>query len=224
MPPGSDSDSAYKFGLEELEEELLRCGFTQACPYSSNTKYRARFVRVQKKARQASRGIWGHSHAEQYELAYRGNGIGGGADCRLGTLQTDGGQKRQPGWKLGRSRCSDFAAQEEAQAVLDEDRADPNDLHGEPEDGRVACEDLPERRSPANCRKILRKRRIGGCAWQERYPYLRTKFARELRMYGVLRSSPGEFQNRPCGDASLLAVLVTLGATTLGGACKKEEN
>ena len=39
----------------------------------------------EEKARQASRGIWGHSHAEQYELAYRGNGIGeGGADCRLG--------------------------------------------------------------------------------------------------------------------------------------------
>jgi len=80
--------------LEELEEELLRRVFTQAYPYSSNTKYRARFVLVQKEeARQASRGIWGHSHAEQYELAYRGNGIGGGgADCRLGTLQTDGSQ------------------------------------------------------------------------------------------------------------------------------------
>ena len=128
--------------------------------------------------------------------------IVGWALCRPTVARTTAGLE------AGRSRCSDFAAQEEAQAVLDEDRADPNDLHGEPEDD-VACEDLPERRSPANCRKIsVNAAWAGELAWQERYPYLRAKFAVNFGLW-VLRSSLGRrSSNRPCGDASLLAVIL----------------
>jgi hypothetical protein len=48
--------------------------------------------------------------------------------------------------------CSDFAAQEEAQAILDDDRADPNVLGREPEDG-VVHEGLPDRRSRRSVEK-----------------------------------------------------------------------
>jgi hypothetical protein len=40
--------------------------------------------------------------------------------------------------------CSDFTYQEEAQAVLDADPSDPNNLDGNDNDG-VACESLPHR-------------------------------------------------------------------------------
>ena len=38
--------------------------------------------------------------------------------------------------------CDDFATQEEAQAVFDRDRSDPNGLDGNDNDG-IACENLP---------------------------------------------------------------------------------
>jgi hypothetical protein len=40
--------------------------------------------------------------------------------------------------------CSDFAYQEDAQAVYNQDSSDPNGLDGTPTDG-VACESLPRR-------------------------------------------------------------------------------
>ena len=60
------------------------------------------------------------------------------------TLQTDG--SRGDSW-AGSSEDlnrSDFATQEEAQGVLDDDPADPNGLDEEPENG-VACKGPPDR-------------------------------------------------------------------------------
>ena len=134
-----------QLGGKMLEEELLRRGLAQAYPYPPNTKYRARFARAQKEAQQAGRGIWGLSQSEECELADRGNGIGeGSTDCRRVTLQTDGGRGDSQDGSSGDLDCWDFATQEEAQGVLDEDPADPNGLDAEPEDG-VACESLPNR-------------------------------------------------------------------------------
>jgi hypothetical protein len=61
-----------------FNEVLLEEGYAQAYPYEPNTAYEARFADAQDEARMASLGIWGLSHAEQCELANRGNGIGEG--------------------------------------------------------------------------------------------------------------------------------------------------
>ena len=103
-----------------------------------------RFARAQKEAWQAGRGIWGLSHEERCELGDRGNGIDEGSrDCRMVTLQTDGSRGDGRAGSSEDLDRSDFATQEEAQGVLDDDPADPNGLDGEPENG-VAREGLPD--------------------------------------------------------------------------------
>jgi micrococcal nuclease len=70
---------AYVYvGGEMFNEILLEEGYAQAYPYEPNTKYEERFASAQADARAADLGIWGLSHAQQCELADRGNGIGEG--------------------------------------------------------------------------------------------------------------------------------------------------
>lgn len=132
----------------EVCQQLLRRGLAQAYPYPPDTKYRVRFARAQKEARQAGRGIWGFSHEERCELADRGNGIGEGSrDCRMVIFQTDGSRGDSRAGSSEDLDRSDFATQEEAQGVLDDDPADPNGLDGEPENGvdvRLAAPEAAE--------------------------------------------------------------------------------
>jgi micrococcal nuclease len=65
-------------GGEMFNEVLLEEGYAQAYPHEPNTKYESRFASAQEEARSANLGIWGLTHAEQCELANRGNGIGEG--------------------------------------------------------------------------------------------------------------------------------------------------
>jgi hypothetical protein len=74
-------------------------------------------------------------------------------DCRMVSLQTDGGQGDSQAGSSGDLDCSDFATQEEVHGVYGDDPADPNGLDEEPEDG-VVCESPPDRRSPAIYRKV----------------------------------------------------------------------
>jgi micrococcal nuclease len=70
---------AYVYvGGEMSNEVLLEEGYAQAYPYEPNTEHETRFAAAQDEARAAGLGIWGLSHAEQCELADRGNGIGEG--------------------------------------------------------------------------------------------------------------------------------------------------
>ena len=129
----------------EVCQQLFRRGLVQAYPYPPSTKYRVRFARAQKEARQAGRGIWGLSREERCELADRGNGIGEGSrDCRIVTFQTDGSRGDSRAGSSEDLDHSDFATQEEAQGILDAAPADPNGLDEEPENG-VAHEGLPDR-------------------------------------------------------------------------------
>lgn len=75
---------AYVYvGREMFNEILLEEGYAQAYPYEPNTRYEERFAAAQEEARATGLGIWGLSHAEQCELANRGNGIGEGTPgCR----------------------------------------------------------------------------------------------------------------------------------------------
>ena len=70
---------AYVYvGGEMFNEVLLEGGYAQAYPYEPNTRYEGRFAVAQEEARATGLGIWGLSHAQQCQLADRGNGIGEG--------------------------------------------------------------------------------------------------------------------------------------------------
>jgi micrococcal nuclease len=118
-----------------FNETLLRQGYAQLYIVPPNDRYEATFSRAQDQARQASRGIWGLSKAQQCELADRGNGIGEGSpECQ--------GQGPPPPYDPGVDRdCGDFQSQAEAQAELERDPSDPQNLDGDG-DG-VACETYP---------------------------------------------------------------------------------
>jgi micrococcal nuclease len=71
---------AYVYvGGEMFNEALLEGGYAQTYPYEPNTRYEVRFAAAQKEARAAGLGMWGLPHAQQCELADRGNGIGEGS-------------------------------------------------------------------------------------------------------------------------------------------------
>jgi micrococcal nuclease len=65
-------------GDATFNEELLRGGYAQLYVVPPNDLYEARLRRAQAEARQAERGIWGLTKAQQCQLADRGNGIGEG--------------------------------------------------------------------------------------------------------------------------------------------------
>jgi Excalibur calcium-binding domain len=90
-------------------------------------------------------GIWELSAEELSAQTDRGNGIGGGGCEQPETAQPQPAQQTpSAGPDLD---CNDFATQEEAQAVLNQDPSDPNRLD-EDNDG-TACETL-QSRTPQN--------------------------------------------------------------------------
>lgn len=100
---------------------------------------------MQTEARTTSKGILGLPHSEWCELADSGHGSReGSTDCRMVTLQTYGGQGDSQTGSSGDPDCSDFATQEEAHGVIDDDPAAPKGPDGELDAG-VAHGSMPKR-------------------------------------------------------------------------------
>jgi micrococcal nuclease len=130
----------YPMGRELFNGELLEGGYAQLYTEEPNTKHEDTFKAMQEKAREDDLGIWGLTEEQRCQLANRGNGIGeGSAECEA-EPQPEPQPAPAPSGS-GTYDCSDFATQEEAQAVFDADPSDPNGLDSDG-DG-VVCEELP---------------------------------------------------------------------------------
>ena len=121
-----------------FNETLVEEGYAQVATFPPNVKYTDRFLKAQREARTANRGLWGLSGVELCQQTDRGNGIGGGCS---GSESEPGSQS--PSAESGADSnldCAGFETHEEAQRVLERDPSDPHYLDGDG-DG-VACEDL----------------------------------------------------------------------------------
>jgi endonuclease YncB( thermonuclease family) len=118
-----------------FNETLLEQGYAKLYVVPPNDRFEARFSQAQDQASQAQRGIWGLPKEQQCELADRGNGIGKGSPGCQGQAPTP-----TPDPRVDKD-CGDFRSQAAAQADLERDLSDPNNLDGDG-DG-VACETYP---------------------------------------------------------------------------------
>ena len=109
--------------------------------FPPNVKYQERFLKAQREAREANRGLWGLSSRELCQQTDRDNGIGGG--CSGSEPESPAASQSASAGSGADSNldCASFATHEQAQRVLEQDPSDPNYLDGDG-DG-VACEDLP---------------------------------------------------------------------------------
>ena len=135
---------AYK-DAEMFNEMLLEEGYAQVATFPPNVKYVDRFLADQQVARVRGLGIWGLSAEELSAQTDRGNGIGGGGCTQQETKKPEPAQ-RTPSISSDLDCTTDFATQEEAQAVLEADPSDPNGLDRD-KDGK-ACETLPSETKP----------------------------------------------------------------------------
>lgn len=128
-----------------FNETLLREGYAQVATFPPNVKYVDRFLEAQREAREANRGLWGHSATVLCPQTDRDNGIGGG--CSGSEPESPAAsQSASPGTGADSNLdCASFETHEEAQRVLEQDPSDPNYLDGDG-DG-VACEELAENQS-----------------------------------------------------------------------------
>jgi endonuclease YncB( thermonuclease family) len=120
---------------ETFNETLLRQGYAQLYVVPPNDRYEVTFSRAQDQARLERQGIWSLPKDQQCELADRGNGIGEGSPgCQ--------GQVPRPAPDPGVDKdCADFRSQAEAQADLERDPSDPNNLDAD--NDAIACESYP---------------------------------------------------------------------------------
>ena len=124
-----------------FNETLLEEGYAQVATFPPNVKYQERFLKVQREAREANRGLWGLSAGKLCQQTDRGNSIGGG--CADSEPESSAASRSaSPGSGADSNLdCASFATHEEAQRVFEQDPSDPHYLDGDG-DG-VACEDLP---------------------------------------------------------------------------------
>ena len=122
-----------------FNETLLEEGYAQVATFPPNVKYQKLFLKAQREAREANRGLWGLSAAELCQQTDRDNGIGGG--CSGSQSESPAASQSASPGSAGDTNldCASFETHQEAQRVLEQDPSDPNYLDG---DG-VACEDLP---------------------------------------------------------------------------------
>jgi endonuclease YncB( thermonuclease family) len=130
----------YQKGGEMFNDDLLEGGYAQVYTVDPNDENENRYESAQDEAREEDLGIWGLGKHEQCELANHANGIGEGSP----------GCPRKPKPAAGRAGpevdCSELT-QKEAQAILESDPSDPNNLV--PEADGVACEDSGAPASPS---------------------------------------------------------------------------
>lgn len=136
----------YPMGDEMFNKDLLEGGYAQVYTVPPNTKYKDEFEAAQKKAKEDDLGIWDLTKDQQCKLANRGNGIGEGSpECKTKSRpspEPPPQQHSKPAFPPASGPdldCSDFSTHEQAQAVLDADKSDPNGLDADG-DGK-ACED-----------------------------------------------------------------------------------
>jgi endonuclease YncB( thermonuclease family) len=110
-----------------FNEVLLKEGYAQMATFPPNVRYVERFQEAQREARAASRGLWGLPEEQLCQQTDRGNGIGGGCDEGSSPTQNFSPSRSQRSGTGGNGDldCGDFATQEEAQKVLDQDQAIP---------------------------------------------------------------------------------------------------
>ena len=123
-----------------FNETLVEEGYAQVATFPPNVKYQDRFLKAQREAREANRGLWGLSAGELCQQTDRDNGIGGG--CSGSEPESPAAsQSASPGSGVDSNLdCASFETHEQAQRVLEQDPSDPNYLDGDG-DG-VACEEL----------------------------------------------------------------------------------
>jgi micrococcal nuclease len=124
-----------------FNETLLEEGYAQVATFPPNVKHVDRFLKAQREAREANRGLWGLSAGELCQQTDRDNGIGGGCSGSEPESSEASQSSSSGSGADGNLDCASFAYQEEAQRVLRQDPSDPNYLDGD--DDGVACEDLP---------------------------------------------------------------------------------
>jgi micrococcal nuclease len=131
---------AYLPEGQMFNETLVEEGYAQVATYPPNVKYQEHFLKAQREAREANRGLWGLSAGELCQQTDRDNGIGGG--CSGSEPESPAAsQSATPGSGAASNLdCASFETDEEAQRVLEQDPSDPHYLDGDG-DG-VACEEL----------------------------------------------------------------------------------
>jgi micrococcal nuclease len=124
-----------------FNETLVEEGYAQVATFPPNVKYQERFLKAQREARAANRGLWGLSAGELCQQTDRGNGVGGG--CSDSEPESPAAsQSASPESEVDSNLdCASFEAHEEAPRVFEQDPSDPHYLDGGG-DG-VACEELP---------------------------------------------------------------------------------
>ena len=125
-----------------FNETLLEEGYAQVATFPPNVKHVDRFLKAQREAREANRGLWGLSAAELCQQTDRDNGIGGG--CSGSESESPAApQTTSPGsGKDSNLDCASFETHEVAKRVFEQDLSDPHYLDGDG-DG-VACEEQAE--------------------------------------------------------------------------------
>ena|SRR5215208_3161847 len=125
-----------------FNEVLVEERYAQVATFPPNVKYQERFLKAQREAREANRGLWGLSSRELCQQTDRDNGIGGG--CSGSEPESPAAsQSATPGSGADTNLdCASFETHEEAQRVFEQDLSDPHYLDGDG-DG-VACEELAE--------------------------------------------------------------------------------
>jgi len=126
---------------EMFNETLLKERYAQVATFPPNVKYVDRFLKDQREARKANRGLWGLSAAELCQQTDRNNGIGGGCSGSEAESPAASQSASPESGADSNLDCASFETHAEAQRVLEQDPSDPNYLDGDG-DG-VACEDLP---------------------------------------------------------------------------------
>jgi micrococcal nuclease len=124
-----------------FNETLVEEGYAQVATFPPNVMYQDRFLKAQREARAANRGLWGLSAGELCQQTDRDNGIGGGCSGSEAESPAASQSSSPESGVDSNLDCASFATHEEAQKVLEQDPSDPNYLDGDG-DG-VACEDLP---------------------------------------------------------------------------------
>ena len=124
---------------ETFNETLLEQGYAQLYVVPPNDRYEVTFSQAQDQARQAQRGIWGLPIEQQCELADRGNGIGEGSPGCEEQVPPEQAPTPTPEPSVNRD-CGDFRSRADAQAELERDPRDPNNLDSD--DDGIACEEL----------------------------------------------------------------------------------
>ena len=129
-------------GEEMFNGELLEGGYAQLHTEPPNIEYEDEFEAMQERAQEGDLGIWGLTEDQRCQLANRGNGIGEGSPECSAEPQPEPEPEPAPSPSgSGTFDCSDFATQEEAQAMYAADPSDPNGL--DPDGDGVVCEELP---------------------------------------------------------------------------------